>query len=64
MVKHGEVNKGKLYGLRVYAKALKRYISLSVLIRLVSDGQEDRQVAALFLYRRFDGWMRSFELQN
>ena len=34
------------------------------LIRLVSDGQEDRQVAALFLYRRFDGWMRSFELQN
>ena len=26
--KEYEVNKGKLYGLRVYAKALKRYVSL------------------------------------
>jgi hypothetical protein len=24
------VNKGKLYGLRVYAKALKRYVSLAI----------------------------------
>ena len=29
------------------------------LIRLVSDRREDRQVAALFLYRRFHGWTRS-----
>ena len=26
------------------------------LSHLVSDGREDRQVAALLLYRRFDGW--------
>ena len=40
MVKHGEVNKGKLYGLRVYAKALKRYISLSVWYPM--DGRTDK----------------------
>jgi len=28
--KEYEVNKGKLYGLRVYAKVLKRYVSLAV----------------------------------
>ena len=28
--KEYEVNKGKLYGLRVYAKALKRYVSLAI----------------------------------
>ena len=28
--KEYQVNKGKLYGLKVYAKALKRYVSLSV----------------------------------
>ena len=36
--KEYKVNKGKLYGLRVYAKALKRYVSLA---DLVSDGRED-----------------------
>lgn len=54
--KEYEVNKGKLYGLRVYAKALKRYVSLSVWYP--KDGK-DGQLAALFLYRRFDGWTRS-----
>ena len=43
--KEYEVNKGKLYGLRVYAKALKRYVSLAI---SVSDGRENRQVATLF----------------
>ena len=42
--KEYEVNKGKLYGLRVYAKALKRYVSLA--IRYPMDGRT-RQVAAL-----------------
>ena len=51
--KEYEVNKGKLYGLRVYAKALKRYVSLAIWYPM--DG-EDRQVATLLLYRRFDGW--------
>ena len=31
--KEYEVNKGKLYGLRVYAKALKRYVSLTIWYR-------------------------------
>ncbi len=81
--KEYEVNKGKLYGLRVYAKALKRYVSLAVWYPMDGrtdkwqlyfstddsmDGREvldyyrtrfqreDRQVAALLLYRRFHGW--------
>ena len=38
--KEYEVNKGKLYGLRVYAKALKRYVSLSVWYPM--DGRTDK----------------------
>ena len=38
--KEYEVNKGKLYGLRVYAKALKRYVSLA--IRYPMDGRTDK----------------------
>lgn len=38
--KEYEVNKGKLYGLRVYAKALKRYVSLSVWYPM--DGRSDK----------------------
>ena len=38
--KEYEVNKGKLYGLRVYAKALKRYVSLSVWFPI--DGRTDK----------------------
>ena len=34
------MNKGKLYGLRVYAKALKRYVSLSVWYPM--DGRTDK----------------------
>ncbi len=54
--KEYEVNKRKLYGVRTYEKALKK---VRFLIRPVSDGREDRQMAVLFLYRRFDGWTRS-----
>lgn len=39
--KEYEVNKGKLYGLRAYAKALKRYISLSVWYPI--DGRTDKR---------------------
>ena len=35
-----EVNKGKLYGLRVYAKALKKFVSLSVWYPM--DGRTDK----------------------
>lgn len=35
-----EVNKGKLYGLRVYSKALKRYVSLAVWYPM--DGRTDK----------------------
>ena len=38
--KEYKVNKGKLYGLRVYAKALKRYVSLSVWYPM--DGRTDK----------------------
>ena len=38
--KEYEVNKGKLYGLRVYAKALKRYVSLAVWYPM--DGRTDK----------------------
>ena len=38
--KEYEVNKGKLYGLRAYAKALKRYVSLSVWYPI--DGRTDK----------------------
>ena len=38
--KEYEVNKGKLYGLRVYAKVLKRYVSLAV--RYPMDGRTDK----------------------
>ena len=38
--KEYEVNKGKLYGLRVYAKALKRYVSLA--IRYPMNGRTDK----------------------
>ena len=38
--KEYEVNKGKLYGLRVYVKALKRYVSLAV--RYPMDGRTDK----------------------
>ena len=51
--KEYEVKKGRLYGLRGICKKLSK---VCFLIRLVSDGREDRQVAALFLYRRFHGW--------
>ena len=34
--KEYEVNKGKLYGLRVYAKALKRYVSLAIWYPMVN----------------------------
>ena len=39
-VKEYEVNKGKLYGLRVYAKALKRYVSLAIWYPM--DGRTDK----------------------
>ena len=43
-------------------KSSQKVCSLS---HLVSDGREDRQVATLFLYRRFHGWTRgSGLLQN
>lgn len=61
MVKHGGSEQGKTIRIESICKSSQK---VHFLIRLVSDGQEDRQVAALFLYRRFDGWMRSFELQN
>ena len=38
--KEYEVNKGKLYGLRVYAKALKRYVSLAIWYPM--DGRTDK----------------------
>ena len=38
--KEYEVNKGKLYGLRVYAKALKRYVSLTIWYPM--DGRTDK----------------------
>ncbi|EDV02104.1 hypothetical protein BACCOP_00895 [Phocaeicola coprocola DSM 17136] len=38
--KEYEVNKGKLYGLRVYAKAFKRYVSLAVWYPM--DGRTDK----------------------
>ena len=38
--KEYEVNKGKLYGLRVYAKALKRYVSLALWYPM--DGRTDK----------------------
>ena len=38
--KEYEVNKGKLYGLKVYAKALKRYVSLA--IRYPMDRRTDK----------------------
>ena len=60
--KEYEVNKERLYGLRVYAKALKRYVFWAIWYPM--DG-EDRQVSALFIYRRFHGWTRdSGLLQN
>lgn len=39
-------------------KAEKCCQKVCFLGRLVSDGREDRQVAVLFLYRRFHGWTR------
>ena len=38
--KEYEVNKGKLYGLRVYAKAFKRYVSLAIWYPM--DGRTDK----------------------
>ena len=38
--KEYKVNKGKLYGLRVYAKALKRYVSLAIWYPM--DGRTDK----------------------
>ena len=58
MVKHGEVNKGKLYGLRVYAKALKRYISLSVWYPM------DRRTDKWQLYFSTDDSMDGCEVSN
>ena len=43
--KEYEVNKGKLYGLRVYAKAFKRYVSLAVWYPM--DGRTDRKSTRL-----------------
>ena len=38
--KEYKVNKGRLYGLRVYAKALKRYVSLAIWYPM--DGRTDK----------------------
>lgn len=51
--KEYEVNKGKLYGLRVYVKALKRYVSLAV--RYPMDGQG--QTSGNFISLQTIPWM-------
>ena len=50
--KEYEVNKGKLYGLRAYAKALKRYISLSVWYPI--EGRKDKWQ---LYFSTDDSWM-------
>ena len=44
---------GKAIRIEGICKSSQKVCFLS---HLVSDGREDRQVAALLLYRRFDGW--------
>ncbi len=51
--KEYEVKKGKAIRIEGICESSQK---VCFLIRLVSDGREDRQVAALFLYRRFHGW--------
>ena len=50
--KEYEVNKGKLYGLRVYAKALKRYVSLAIWYPM--DGRTDKWQ---LYFSTKDSWM-------
>ena len=50
---------GKAVRIECICKSSQKVCFLS---RLISDGREDRQVAALFLYRRFHGWTRSLGL--
>ena len=51
--KEYEVNKGKLYGLRVYAKALKRYVSLAIWYPM--DGRTDKWHLYFSTYDSMDG---------
>ena len=69
------MNKGKLYGLRVYAKALKRYVSLAVwypmdgktdkwqLYFSIDDSMDGRKV--LDYYRTgFQNWNFALEMES
>ncbi|EDU99713.1 hypothetical protein BACCOP_03258 [Phocaeicola coprocola DSM 17136] len=54
-----KVNKGKLYGLKAYSKALKRFCELSC---MVSYGWKNGQMAAVFLHGRDAGCQGGFRL--